>query len=77
MDARRKRLSSALIFLLIGVGGIAVAFARIGEHVAYPPGDLRGQPWFDPLVFWIQLALSVIALGTGLVLLIRLRGRTD
>lgn len=76
-DPKRQRVISDFIFVIIGTFGIAVAFGRLGNNIPYPPTDLRSQPWFDPLVFWIQITISLVMLTAGAVRLLQdYRGRT-
>jgi hypothetical protein len=67
MDPGRKRLTTDLIFVVIGLGGLSVAFGVLGNNIRYAPNDVRSQPWFDPLVFWIQITVSVIFLTAGVL----------
>lgn len=78
MGPGRKRLITDLIFVLIGLGGISVAFGVLGNNIAYAPDDVRSQPWFDPLMFSIQIAIALIFLTTGTARLLQdYRNRRD
>jgi hypothetical protein len=70
MEPGRKRLITDLIFVVIGLGGISVAFGVLGNDIAYAPNDVRSQPWFDPLLFSIQIAIALIFLTTGVARLL-------
>jgi hypothetical protein len=76
-DPKRRKVISGLLFLVIGLGGISVAFGQLGNDISYLPSDVRSQPWFPWLVFWIQLGMALIMLISGAVLLLQeYRGRT-
>jgi hypothetical protein len=51
MEPGRKRLVTDFLFILIGLGGILVAFGVLGNNITYLPDDPRSQPWYDPVVF--------------------------
>ncbi len=47
---------------------IGSAVLNLNYHVTgYLPGDIRGEPWFDPLVSFIAAAIGVLMIlfGTG------------
>jgi hypothetical protein len=75
-DSERQRIVSDIIFVVIGLGGISVAFGVLGNDIEYLPNDPRSQPWYDPVVFWIQIGISLIFLVAGGIRLIQdYRGR--
>jgi hypothetical protein len=57
----------AMIFGLVMIGW---SILNLGNNIEYLPGDLRGQPWFNPVVS------SIIGLVGALILIegaVRLR----
>ena len=70
-SAQKQRITTDLIFVIIGILGIAAAFGRLGNDIDYLPTDLRSQPWFDPVVFWIQFAIGAFFLLVGAVRLVQ------
>lgn len=62
-----------------GLPVILLEFAGLlllGAYYHRLPSDPRSQPWYDPLVFWIQIGISLLCLAAGVLrLLVRLRDR--
>jgi hypothetical protein len=65
-----------IIFMIGGVGGIAVAMGRLGNNIEYLPTDVRSQPWFDPLLSSIMAVGGLFIFVVGAIrLLLDLRAR--
>jgi dipeptide/tripeptide permease len=71
MPSSREPLITDLIFIVVGLGGIAGAVLRLGNNIVYPPGDPRSQPWFDPLVSAILGLASLFFLVVGSIRIIQ------
>ena len=55
-------------------GLIVVAIWRLALPVSYPPGDIRGEVWFNPLTSGVAVLLAGILLVAGVM---RQRGGGD
>jgi hypothetical protein len=69
----RETLTTDVIAIVVGLGGIAGSILLLGNNIVYLPGDVRGQPWYDPLTSLILglgslffLIVGVIRLAQGL-----------
>ncbi|MBI3748172.1 MAG: hypothetical protein HY262_04930 [Chloroflexi bacterium] len=68
-QVNREPLVTDVIGMVVGVGAIAVAYTRQFNEIEYLPGDIRGEPWFDPAV---AVIFTVAGLFIFLVASIRL-----
>ena len=72
----RETLTTDVLIIVVGLGGIAVAVLRLGNNIVYLPDDVRSQPWYDPLVSLILALGALFFLMVGLVRLVQgLRSR--
>jgi hypothetical protein len=71
MSAQREPLLTDVIFMLAGVGAIAVAVRRLGNDIEYLPNDIRSQPWFDPLFSSIIALLGLCFFLVGAIRLLQ------
>lgn len=67
MSDRREPLFTDVRFMLGGVLGIAIAIANLQNTIEYLPNDVRGQPWFDPLVSSIIAFASLFIFIVGAI----------
>jgi hypothetical protein len=65
-----------VLFVIAGVGAVAVAILRLGNAIDYPPTDPRSEPWFDPLLSSILAILGLLFLVIGVVRIARARRGT-
>lgn len=71
MKLDREPRFTNLVFILVGVLGIAIAIARLSNPIEYQPSDVRSQAWFDPLVSSIMVAVSLFFGCVGAIRLLR------
>jgi hypothetical protein len=71
MKAPREPLTTDIIGVVVGLGGIAVAILRLSNDITYLPSDPRSQPWFDPLVSGAIGLVSILALIVASIRLIQ------
>jgi hypothetical protein len=73
MSSQREPPRTDAFIILGGVAMIASAFLNLKYHVTgYLPGDIRGEPWFDPVVSLIVAAIGVLMILFGTVRLMQL-----
>ena len=76
MSSPREALRTDAFIVLGGLVMIGWAFLNLKYHVTgYLPGDIRGEPWFDPLVSLIAAATGVLMISFGTIRLMRARRR--
>jgi hypothetical protein len=67
----RESLTTDVIIIVVGLGGIANAFLRLGNNIVYLPDDIRSQPWYDPLVTTVLVFVFLPLLLVGIVRLVQ------
>ena len=63
-----------IAYFVGALGGLLIAAWRLLLPVTYPAGDIRGQPWFNPLTSGVIVLLSCILLVAGILRLRSKRG---
>ena len=56
-----------IAFVLVPIGIIGVAIWRLALPIGYPPGDIRSEPWFNPVTSGILILAALVFLIVGLV----------
>jgi hypothetical protein len=72
MTSQRERPRTDAFIVLGGLTMIAWAFLNLKYHVTgYLPGDIRGEPWFDPFVSFLAAAIGVLMILFGTIRLMQ------
>jgi hypothetical protein len=67
----RESLLTDVGAMFVGVAVIAVSYARQFNHIEYLPGDIRGEPWFDPAVAIVFAIGGLFAFLIGSIRLVQ------
>jgi hypothetical protein len=62
------------LFILVGIGLIAVAVLRLLNPADYLPADPRSEPWFYPVSSGVLAAFGLLFAVAGVVRLLRRGG---
>ena len=66
----REPLTADVIGIVVGLGFIAWSMVPAND-IAYLPGDVRGQPWFHPLLASIAVVFGVLILSVASIRLLQ------
>lgn len=78
MKPNRESLQTDVIIMVTGPMIIAIAILRLGNNIAYLPGDPRAEPSFDLVVIALGVVLGVFLFTFGAIRLVQgLRNRNE
>src|SRR5579859_5407549 len=49
------------LYVIGGIAIIAIAMFRLATAIPYPPGDIRSEPWFDPVTTGIGVVIGLVS----------------
>lgn len=76
MNARRESPWTDAFIILGGLAMIGWAVLNLNHHaIGYLPGDVRGEPWYDPLVSLVAATFGLMAILFGTLRLVQARQR--
>jgi TRAP-type C4-dicarboxylate transport system permease small subunit len=68
-ESRQTDIAMMIAGLILPVGGFLIT----RNAFVHPPGDPRGEPWYDVVVLSISIALGALLFVIGLVRLLQAR----
>jgi len=67
MNDKRESPQTDLGFIVLGLVIVLFALLRLGSTIEYLPNDPRAQPWFNPLITAIGVAVGIITVLVGAI----------
>jgi hypothetical protein len=73
VKASRESRWTGIMAMVLGVLTPVIGYGVTQNSFVYPPGDPRGEPWYDTLVIASAVVVGALVFVVGLVLLWRSR----
>lgn len=71
----RRPLLTDLAFIVAGIVGLGILWARFAFPLHYPAGDVRSESWFYPVTTVVLALFALFFVAVGIVRFWRRRDR--